>query len=489
MSKVFRMKGRNVWYYKVKTADGVWQRFTGFTDKRASQAKREQHQAQIDRGEAGLLDRFAPAKKRPLTDHLSDYLAYLSGLGRNHVYIMTTGQRLTKLFDACAWDRISKICPDDFYKWRASQVKMSSTTKNAYLSLIKTFCQWLVNNKRMATNPLAGSARVENRGKLTRVRRALDDQEIRSLLSVSGEYKLVYLLAVTTGLRRNELKALRWPDVHLDVDRPYLLVRASTTKNHKMATIFLKAGAVELLKERRNQCDESDPVLKVPSRHIFYRHLNAAKIKRVDPLGRVIDFHALRHTFITSLSRSGVQPRVAMALARHSQIDLTMKVYTDAGALGDMDGVENLPDWDKPADQQDNQIDNLALSDKESETKGAPKKCKKETKTGSRQVAGCHSLATKNEKSHSLKTPMDIEQNGSFVGNAGERSRTSTSLRILEPEYSEKTPVSLGNSGTFGGVCPNTVPKPGESLQKLFEHAPEHIKKSILLILSGTDSD
>jgi integrase len=42
----------------------------------------------------------------------------------------------------------------------------------------------------------------------------------------------------------------------------------------------------------------------------------------------VVDFHALRHTFITSLAAAGVHPKTAQMLARHSTITLTMDRYT-----------------------------------------------------------------------------------------------------------------------------------------------------------------
>ena len=42
----------------------------------------------------------------------------------------------------------------------------------------------------------------------------------------------------------------------------------------------------------------------------------------------VVDFHALRVTYITNMARSGVHPKVAQLLARHSTMELTMKVYT-----------------------------------------------------------------------------------------------------------------------------------------------------------------
>ena len=55
--------------------------------------------------------------------------------------------------------------------------------------------------------------------------------------------------------------------------------------------------------------------------------LKAAKIPEAMAEG-AIDFHSLRVTYITNLARAGVHPKVAQILARHSTIDLTMKVYT-----------------------------------------------------------------------------------------------------------------------------------------------------------------
>ena len=51
----------------------------------------------------------------------------------------------------------------------------------------------------------------------------------------------------------------------------------------------------------------------------------------------VLDFHALRTSFITNLARAGVHPKIAQQLARHSDINLTMQVYTklDLGELAD----------------------------------------------------------------------------------------------------------------------------------------------------------
>ncbi len=73
--------------------------------------------------------------------------------------------------------------------------------------------------------------------------------------------------------------------------------------------------------------------------------LEAAGIPYVDAHGLYADFHSLRHTFITHMMKSGINPKTAQSLARHSTIDLTMNVYTSltmtdqAAALNTLPGV------------------------------------------------------------------------------------------------------------------------------------------------------
>ena len=65
-----------------------------------------------------------------------------------------------------------------------------------------------------------------------------------------------------------------------------------------------------------------------------------------------LDFHSLRHTFITNLARAGVHPAVAQELARHSDIRLTMEFYTHTSRLDHKQALELLPDV---ADRTDDQ--------------------------------------------------------------------------------------------------------------------------------------
>lgn len=60
--------------------------------------------------------------------------------------------------------------------------------------------------------------------------------------------------------------------------------------------------------------------------------------------GLPFDRHALRTTYITWMSPSGVEPRIAQQLAPHTDIRLTMQTYTDPRRLNTHAAVEKLPD-------------------------------------------------------------------------------------------------------------------------------------------------
>ena len=81
--------------------------------------------------------------------------------------------------------------------------------------------------------------------------------------------------------------------------------------------------------------------------------LQAAGIPYKDSAGRFFGFHALRHQFISSLAAAGVHPKVTQTLARHSDMRLTMNVYTHMGLVdvaGDLDKppAGTKAKWEKP---------------------------------------------------------------------------------------------------------------------------------------------
>jgi len=279
-----------------------------------------------------------------LAEHLQDFLGDLRAKGRNGRYINGIAFCLGQLIEQCGWNFPQNITADSFVKWRSSQNKAPKTL-HEYLISAKNFCNWLTAQGRIAVNPLASVGQGEMRGREVRPRRAYNDSEFAALLSVAGAQRIVYLTAGLTGIRHGELNELRWGDINLVGEKPSVTVRASVSKNHKLACLPLHPVLVNALKEfRPADAVAGNLVFKglVPRSKIFNGHLKAAKIAKVDTQGRVVDFHSLRHTFCTNLHRAGVSQREAMELMRHNDPRLTATTYTDASLLSLRSAVQKL---------------------------------------------------------------------------------------------------------------------------------------------------
>ena len=62
-----------------------------------------------------------------------------------------------------------------------------------------------------------------------------------------------------------------------------------------------------------------------------------------DLLGRQADFHAIRRSLNTHLAQNGVDAHTRKEIMRHSELRLTLDVYTDSTALPTVAAIEKLP--------------------------------------------------------------------------------------------------------------------------------------------------
>jgi len=72
--------------------------------------------------------------------------------------------------------------------------------------------------------------------------------------------------------------------------------------------------------------------------------------------GTTAALHCLRHTFITNLGRAKVSPKTAQTLARHSDISLTMNIYSHVSEEDQIEAINALPGipgTEKPKDDED----------------------------------------------------------------------------------------------------------------------------------------
>src|SRR6266545_1764126 len=209
--------------------------------------------------------------------------------------------------------------------------------------------------------------------------------EVRERLDLLGrERALIYKTLVLTGLRKGELASLTVAHLRLDDAVPCLSLDPGDEKNGEGNDIPLRddlaadlrdwlADKLRRLQEEARQAGApiparlppDAPLFDVPDRlvKILDRDLVAAGIARRvkvngkwtidkrDDRGRSLDVHALRTTFGTLLSKGGVAPRTAQAAMRHSDIKLTMGVYTDPRLLDVRGALDALPTLSLEGDQ------------------------------------------------------------------------------------------------------------------------------------------
>ncbi len=159
------------------------------------------------------------------------------------------------------------------------------------------------------------------------------------------------LFAVTTGLRRGELLALRWKDVNLDEGRITVNQSLEQTKaglrfkspktERSRRQVPLPSVTVDLLKDhKRNQNEErlrlgpiyqnNDLVFPRPDGSAMppdsFSTNFAAFIRRSGL--KHIRFHDLRHSHATQLLLQGVHPKIVSERLGHSNIGITLDTYS-----------------------------------------------------------------------------------------------------------------------------------------------------------------
>ena len=241
------------------------------------------------------------------------------------------------------------ITPDSLIRFLAELKRQDAAakTQNEYTAAAKNFCNWCTRSRRLAGNPLASVVKT-SRGEKTYERRALSAEEAKRLLAVSGSRSLVYLTAIRTGLRRSELKKLQWGDLCIDPAEktPRIALRAETTKSNRGDIVPLRSDVADALRSARPS--DALPTEKVfssiPKMATFKSDLLKADIPHIDASGRVMDFHGLQYTCGTLLAAAGIAPRVAMEIMRHTDIRLTMQLYTAPFILDTARAIEKTSD-------------------------------------------------------------------------------------------------------------------------------------------------
>ncbi|WP_334319633.1 tyrosine-type recombinase/integrase [Termitidicoccus mucosus] len=280
----------------------------------------------------------------PLAVLLAEHIADIRARKKTGKHARDTEYRITRILAETGWKRLADIRPDQFIRWRSKQT-MAAKTLREYQAALVAFLSWLVRLRRVAFNPLGTVDVVDTRGKKVHESRAFATDELRRLLAVAPQRRLVYLTLLYTGQRKKEIKALVWDDLRLDGDRPHVRLRGYTLKDRENRSLPLHPMlAAELRAAKPADAKPGALVFgTMPKWDTLMSDLEKAGIAHADELGRVLHFHAFRKTFQTLGVLHGVNQRAAQDFLGHSDANLTANIYTEVPQDSYHDEIRKIP--------------------------------------------------------------------------------------------------------------------------------------------------
>ncbi len=275
--------------------------------------------------------------------------------------------------------KLIDVTESDLKRVLVKSAGKSKSLNNIIVRTMKMIFSSAFNDGLIQKNPAAA---LKAGGEKPKGKVALTEKQQKTLLASIKDANIntFILIALYTGLRREEALALCWDYVFLDAETPYLSVRRALrwNDNNPIISDVLKSDAASrdipippvLLKHLKQLKDKSsgDYVIggvKPWTRSQFYRAWDSVNTRSTKPRvvrnkekkpvrddnGRVvtvskelgdkirnhpfnvtIDFyvtpHILRHTYITRLILSGANIKVVQYLAGHASVDITLNIYT-----------------------------------------------------------------------------------------------------------------------------------------------------------------
>ncbi len=175
----------------------------------------------------------------------------------------------------------------------------------------------------------------------------LTSDEVQELLAnLRFREQTLVLMAVTTGLRRSELFALKWRDVDFQAKQIHVtrsivqnvigVCKTETSQKPVPAHDDLVKTLREWHRQTPYQSSESwvfaSPVNQgrwpFLAQEIMRRHI--IPVARKLGITKRIGWHTFRHTYSTLLRSTGAELKIMQELLRHSTIRVTLDTYTQA---------------------------------------------------------------------------------------------------------------------------------------------------------------
>jgi integrase len=365
MASVFKPDGSKKYIIMYVDESGRRRKKTGTTDKGVTQRIANDLENNVALRIQGLIDpaaeRFADSARKPIDQHVDDFVASMEARARDAKHIRTTRTYVERILAQAKAEHVSDLSPATVTLALGAighELGLSARAVNAHSTAVKAFMRWAWKDGRIRAYELGNIGRRNELADRRYVRRPMSDTELRTLIAtarIAPEWRGIsgndrswfYVLGAVTGFRRSEIGELRPEDFDLERPMPVVCLDGSRTKNGKNCEQPLPRSLAVELQPWLASKTPGIPVLELPEKTALMLHadLRLCGIEPVDAQGRVVDTHSLRHGYGTALARAGVPIKVAQTLLRHSDPKLTMNVYAHLTAF-DLHGAiaDALPD-------------------------------------------------------------------------------------------------------------------------------------------------
>lgn len=209
-----------------------------------------------------------------------------------------------------------------------------------------------VSNHIIRVNPMSGISLPKSNYESRNLQvLTLSEQKSYMKLATDSYYNTLFVVALNTGMRVGELIALKWENV--DLDQGLIRVRETSrlvkeyndqgegidkvvTKEPKTKAgnrdIPIHSGLRNMLKKFKLKSGAFDTGCVFTNKHgaqVSYDSIaKAHKLICEKAQIRNVTFHCLRHTFATRLIEQGVDAKTVSLLLGHTDIKITLNLYT-----------------------------------------------------------------------------------------------------------------------------------------------------------------
>jgi integrase len=206
---------------------------------------------------------------------------------------------------------------DQFILDRSQGVQKNTLNKD--IRNLNAFLNWAAKNRFVASSLQVKKVKVPQKPVI-----ALSPLQVKDLLSTASRYptpRVRISLAVTTGLRRGDVEAIRIGDIHFDRN-------TTTTQNRKAGKAMAERPMPE---EVMTELCNHVAIFPDGQEKLFADRFSPKKWKKICRVAGfpTLKFHDLRKTFASLLAQHGVSTAITQRPLEHSSPQLTNDVYTN----------------------------------------------------------------------------------------------------------------------------------------------------------------